>query len=262
MTGPTALFLALTVSSASTALTGCGPQEPVALPEPVVLTPPTTSPTSPAADAGDGADPTEGPLDADAVLAAVDAAGSVRIAIGNLNPPPTTVLVQDFSSADGDLEMTVQVEEGVPVATLRRVDGQVLLSAEGGAFQQVPPIDPEDDSLVTRVLRTTPATELEVMLGTGATPEPAADLVEEVPGAVSAYRLVVQTDDLPPPGLDAFASLPWQGLPRRLPVTVWLGADLLPLRVEARYSDPLNGIEGTGTARIDYSEWGEPVGLD
>lgn len=199
----------------------------------------------------------------DVVRQQVAEAGSARLAVGNLNPPPTTFLEQDWSTQEGDLELRVELAPDRPVLALRRLDGQLLLSEEGGSFEPVPApeVSEDDTSLVGRVLRTTPGEELDVLL---ADPQQARRMtggVSEVDDAVAAYRFVVAVDRLAQAELDPFASLPWRGLPDRLPISLWVGADGLPLRLEARYSDPLNGIEGTGTVRIDYSAWGEPVEL-
>lgn len=195
------------------------------------------------------------------VVRRVRDAGSVHLEVGNLNPPPTTYLDQDYADAEGDLELRVEVMPGQPVLVVRRVDGELLVSEDGEGFRAAPPVDSDDTSLVSRVLATTPAAELEALAGAATTVTPAPRLLGDVAGAAAAYRLLVDTADLTPPEVDALASVPWQGLPERLPVTLWVGADGLPLRLEARYADPLNGIEGTGTARIDYSAWGEPVDL-
>ncbi|CAB4746595.1 unannotated protein [freshwater metagenome] len=248
-------------------LSACsGEQEPrIALPT-LSIAPTATAGTPPAGPGPGGEVETSGSGVPRAVLEdvvdRVRAAGSVRLAVGNLNPPPTQFLVQDYAAPDGDLELSVEVVEGEPVFTLRRVDGEPFLAVDDEGFRPVPEPSSSDEALAARTLRTDPASELETLVGGAIAIETAPDLVDEVDDAAAAYRLRVVIPDLPSPGLDAFASVPWVGLPERLPVTLWVGADGLPLRLEARYADPLNGIEGTGTARLDYSAWGEPVELE
>lgn len=248
-------------------LTGCagedstGPELPSGPGAPDATTT-TPAPSNPAAEEVplDGLSPREA---LEVVRQQVAEVGSARLAVGNLNPPPTTFLEQDWSTQQGDLELRFELAPDRPVLALRRLDGQLLLSKEGGSFEPVPTpeISEDDTSLFGRVLRTTPGMELDVLL---ADPQQARRMrggIGEVDDSAAAYRFVVAVDRLAQAELDAFASVPWQGLPDRLPVTLWVGADGLPLRLEARYADPLGATPGTGTVRIDYSAWGEPVEL-
>jgi hypothetical protein len=118
------------------ALTGCGSNG--------TASPPTITATAPATT---GAPSPEGgqivrALTLDQlrklVLSAVRAESSVHLAMGNLNPPPSTEVDQDYSTQGGDLRVVVKLEPGSILMEGRRTGGEVYMSFDGKPFQHVP----------------------------------------------------------------------------------------------------------------------------
>ena len=220
-----------------------------------------SSPTAPTTGATDVAELTLDQL-RQRVLEAVRAESSVRESIGNLNAPAVEV-VQDYSEPDGDLEATFSTEPGRPPAIVaRRVDGEMYLSVDGKDFEHVPAdkvSDAESTPLVA-LFRTDVVKDLTTAFAAVV----AADFDGEDPAlgpGVARYRLTADTSRWTRgPDGDQVLGIPGQAhLPQRMPMTLWIGADDLPVRIEAKYSEPLNGIAGTGTVRIDYARWGDAV---
>lgn len=198
------------------------------------------------------------------VLDAVRAETSVHAAAGNLNPPPVLELDQDYSSPDGDLEATFRTFPEVPPIVARRAGGRVYLSTDGKTFKRVPEkAMRRSDAPIAHLVRTDVLTDMTALFAAAVSTDhvgPDASLGERA----DRYRLRVDTDAwFRAQAADYVMGIPrGADLPRSIPVTLWVNGADLPVRVEVRYSPPLDGIEGTGTARIDYSRWSEPIRVE
>lgn len=199
------------------------------------------------------------------VLDAVRATTTVHLAIGNLNPPPVVQVVEDYSRPGGDLEATFAVgSEGPPDVVGRRVDGEVYVSVSGRPFERVPAdkLAGSGGGALPALLRTDALEELTALLDAATTstydgPDPSVGR-----GAVR-YRLTVDTARwFAAEGGGIPLGMPDRaGLQTSVPATLWVGSSGLPVRLEIRHSEPLDGVSGTGTSRIEYSHWGEPVSI-
>jgi hypothetical protein len=242
------------------ALTGCGSNG--------TASPPTITATAPATT---GAPSPEGgqivrALTLDQlrklVLSAVRAESSVHLAMGNLNPPPSTEVDQDYSTQGGDLRVVVKLEPGSILMEGRRTGGEVYMSFDGKPFQHVPAqeMSKAEPTPLIALFRTDVAKDLTAIFAatvradfTGADPS--------VGAGVSCYRLDVKTAEwFAAQGSDRALGVPQHaGLPRKMPGRLCIESTGLPVRLEVKYSEPLGGVAGTGTSRIDYSRWGKPV---
>ena len=196
------------------------------------------------------------------VLEAVRAESSVHMAMGNLNPPPSTEVDQDYSTPKGDLRVVVSLEPGKTLIEARRAGGEVYMSFEGKPFEHVPAheISKAEATPIVAPFRTDVIKDLTAIFA--ATVEAdftGADL--SVGAGVSCYRLDVSTADwFAAQGSDRALGVPRHaGLPSRMPGRLCIESTGLPVRLEVKYSEPLGGVAGTGTTRVDYSRWGEPV---
>lgn len=197
------------------------------------------------------------------VIDAVRSRSTVHLAIGNLNPPPVVQVVEDYSRRDGDLEATFAVEPGrPPTVEARRVGGDLYVSAGGKPFEQVPAEDLTGDGggALGSLLRTDALRDLGGLLG-AATTSTYDGPDTSVGSGAARYRLTIDTRRwFATAGGEVPLGMPGRaGLPTSVPATLWVAPTGLPVRLEVRHSDPLGGVPGTGTSRIDYSHWGEPV---
>lgn len=196
------------------------------------------------------------------VLDAVRAETSVHESIGNLNAPAVTV-VQDYSEPEGDLEAAFEVEPGKPPAIVgRRVDGEVYLSVDGQHYERVPPdkLSEAGSTPLVALFRTNVVEDLTTVFAAAVKGEFDGEDPAVGPG-VTRYRLTIDTTGwVGAPGSARLLGIPPQAaLPKDMPMTLWIGGRGLPVRVELKYAEPLKGITGTGTLRIDYSHWSDPV---
>lgn len=230
----------------------------------------TVSPPSqggPSSSAGDGSAVSAG-LTGDQlrerVLDAVGAESSVHAAVGNLNPPPVLELDQDYSTPEGDLEATFSVYPGTPPIVARRAGGQVYLSIDGKNFKRVPEKAVQGaGSPIASLLQSDVLTDMTALFAAVLTTDqlgPDPSLGE----GVDRYRLGVNTAAwFRAQAADNAMGIPrGANLPKSIPVTMWVNGAGLPVRVEVRHSAPFNGIEGTGTMRIDYSRWSKPIRVE
>ncbi|HEX2893090.1 MAG TPA: hypothetical protein VHO29_03705 [Marmoricola sp.] len=201
-----------------------------------------------------------------AVLDAVRARSTVHLAIGNQNPPPVVQVVEDYSRRDGDLEATFTVGHGSPPSVVcRRVGGEVYVSIEQKPFERVASenLAAGGGGALLALLRTDVLRDLTALLGAATTSTYDGPDGSVTSGAVR-FRLTIDTDRWFTAAQDGVAlGIPGRaGLPGSVPATLWIAPNGLPVRLEVRHSDPLNGVPGTGTSRIDYSHWGEPVEIE
>jgi hypothetical protein len=249
---------------------GCGDADPrtsaVASPS---LTPATKTAVAASNDAApdDGA-PVELTLEQlrTRVLDAVRAETSVHMAMGNLNPPPTSEVDQDYSKPDGDLEAVFATEPGrPPVFDARRVDGEVYMSAEGKPFEHITAqkMSEAEGTPLIALFRTDVVKDFTSIFAatmkadfTGADPS--------IGAGVACYRLEVDTSAwFGTQGGDVALGVPRHaGLRKKIPARLCVGSTGLPVLVEVKYSEPLNGIAGTGTTRVDYSRWSDPIEVE
>ena len=199
------------------------------------------------------------------VLDAVRAQTSVHLAIGNLNPPPLVAIDQDYSRPDGDLELVVSIAPGAPAIVGRRVDGEAYLSTDGTHFERVPAdkLAQTDGGALVAQLRTDVVKDLTALFA-GAVEGDFDGRDASLGAGVARYRLKLSTTAW----FDAQGDVQALGIPRSsglpevVPARLWIRPDGLPVRLELKYSEPLGGVAGTGTGRIDFSRWGEPVEVE
>jgi hypothetical protein len=216
------------------------------------MTSPATSPV--ASTATGGAVPASSARQLFAALDdALAAETSVRQDIGNLNPPPTTTLVQEYGGGRDALAFVVDLGHGTEPLRVYRVGGLVYVG--GQAPVRMSDVGPRDTTPVAQVLHSDVREDFRRMAAA------AGDLAfvgEEVVDGTSAshYRFSLRLA----PGANP-ASLPalLRG-PR--PADLWVTSDGLPARLQVAYSAPLRGVPGTGVVRVDYSGWSEPLDLD
>lgn len=191
------------------------------------------------------------------LFATIDAAvakeTSVRQQLGNLNPPPTVVLEQEYGDDRDQLALTVDLGPHTDPLRAYRVDG--LLYLEGQDPKPTSEIDPDETALIAVMARSDVRQDFQRM----------ARLVddfsyvgkENILGATTRhYRLTLTLT----PGANP-ASLPSQ-IKGPAPADLWVAGSGLPVRLEVKHSEPIAGIAGTGVARTDYDSWSEPLNLD
>lgn len=185
--------------------------------------------------------------------------------VGNLNPPPPQTIDQDYSTREGDLEAVLEVEPGrAPTFVLRRVDGAVYLSFDGGGFRRLSPqqVAEAEETGLTALLRTDVVRDL-TSLFAGAVKGEFQGADASLGAGVTRYELEIDTSAWFGAQDGGMAlGLKHAAYPKVVPARLWVASTGLPVRLEVRYSEPLNGIEGTGTVRVDYSRWSELVEIE
>ena len=185
--------------------------------------------------------------------AAVAQETSVRQEWGNLKPPPAVVLDQEYGGDRDELALTVDLGPHTDPLRIYCVDG--LIYVEGQDPKPTSEIDPDDTALIADMVRSDVREDFQRMARL------ADDLSyvgeEDISGVTTRHYRVTLTLA---PGANP-ASLPSQ-IKGPKPADLWIASSGLPVRVDVRYSDPLDGIPGTGVARTDYAAWSEPLDLD
>lgn len=239
------------------ALAACGGRATSAVAEPAQQagdrsenTTPTTTEAAEAADAARAASARQ-------LFATIDAAlareTSVRQEMGNLNPPPAVVLEQEYGDGRDHLALTVDLGPRTEPLRVYRVDGMVHVA--GQEPRPMGDVDPDDTALLAVAMHSDVREDFRRMARI------ADDLdyigEEQVAGVPTDHYRVTLTLR---PGKNP-VSLP-ASLRGPKPADLWVAASGLPVRVEVTYSEPLNGVAGTGVSRTDYSAWSAPLDLD
>lgn len=199
----------------------------------------------------------------DALFSAIDGAlaqeTSVRQDMGNLNPPPASVLRQEYGGGEDDFVYEFVLEMDGRSATLgfARADGAYFMKDfESDLWQPAPggPA-PDDDSAVAQTAHSDVREDFQRY---GAMTAGLRYVGEERVAGQPAhhYTATVRLAELRNP-----STLPSRQRGSK-PIDLWIAPSGLPVRVEVRYSEPLGGTPGTGVSRTDYSEWSEPVDPD
>jgi hypothetical protein len=191
------------------------------------------------------------------LFAVIDAAvaneTSVRQELGNLNPPPPVVLEQEYGDDRDHPALTVDIGHGTDPLQIYRVDG--LIYAEGQDPKPTSEIDPDDTALIAVMVRSDVRQDFQRMARLADDFSYVGE--EDILGVTTRhYRVTLALT----PGANP-ASLPSQ-VKGPKPADLWIATSGLPVRVEVKYSEPLNGVPGTGVGRTDYAGWSEPLRLD
>lgn len=185
--------------------------------------------------------------------AAVAKETSVRQELGNLNPPPTVVLDQEYGDDRDQLALTVDLGPETDPLRIYHVDG--LVHIEGQDPKPASEIDPDDTAMIAVVLRSDVRQDFQRMARIAGDFSYVGE--EDVRDVTTRHYRVTLTLA---PGANP-ASMP-SHMEGPKPADLWIAPSGLPVRVDVKYSEPLDGIPGTGVVRTEYTAWSEPLDLD
>ena len=234
------------------ALSSCGEEEATDQADATASATGSLSPAS--AESGTSSQPTSvaaGPAASTRELfATIDAAvareSSVRQEQGNLNPPPPVVLEQEYGEGRDQLALTVDLGPQVDPLQIYHVEGLVYF--QGEEPKPTSDIEPDETALIAVMLRSDVREDFQRMNRLADDFSYVGE--EDIAGVTTHhYRMTLTLA----PGANP-ASVPSQ-LKGPKPADLWIAATELPVLVDAKYSEPLNAIQGTGVIRTYYLAW-------
>lgn len=191
------------------------------------------------------------------LFAIIDAAiaqeTSVRQEVGNLNPPPAFVLEQEYGDGRDQLALTMDFGPHTDPLQIYHVDG--LIYFEGEDPKPTSEIDPDETAMIAVMVRSDVRQDFQRMATLAGDFSYVGE--EDILGVTTRHYRVTLT--LAPGANPASLGSQMKG-PK--PADLWIATSGLPVRVEVKYSEPLNGIPGTGVVRTDYAAWSQPLNLD
>ena len=163
------------------------------------------------------------------------------------------MLEQEYGDDRDQLALTVDLGPHADPLRAYRIDGLIYIAGQDPL--PTSEIDPGETALIAVMARSDVRQDFQRMARL------ADDLSyvgeDDILGvATRHYRLTLTLK----PGANP-ASLPSQ-IKGPKPADLWVASSGLPVRLEVKHSEPLNGISGTGVARTDYDAWSEPLNLD
>ena len=163
------------------------------------------------------------------------------------------MLDQEYGDGRDQLAFTMDVGHGTDPLQAYHVDG--LLYFEDEEPKPTSEIDPDETALIAVMLRSDVRQDFQRMARLAGDYSYVGE--EDILSVTTRHYRVTLTLA---PGANP-ATLPSQ-MKGPKPADLWIAASGLPVRVEVKHSEPLNGIPGTGVVRTDYAAWSQPLNLD